>query len=257
MNVGWPNWIGVVADDIERQTSFYRDVLGLRQLSDAEDYAQFDLGWPVMLEVLKRDPRRPQYDAKRFQIGFSTDDVHATFQRLVDRGVEVVTEPEGGPDSDGWWAYFRDVEGNVFEISQRIGRPWSDGSDRALVAAPNWTGIIARDFESTTKWVGETFGFPSLNRSDWWAWFDCGWPDLFEVIKHDRERAQYAQPGWQVAFGVDDIATARKALVGRGATALNEIAGGPELAGYWCDFHDAEGNVFAISQRLGPSWPSA
>ena len=32
----WPNWIGVVAEDLEAQRRFYRDVLGLREL-DAGD----------------------------------------------------------------------------------------------------------------------------------------------------------------------------------------------------------------------------
>jgi len=257
--VGWPNWIGVVAEDLERQRAFYRDVVGFRELGAGDDWVWFDLGWPTLFEVLQLDANRPQYDGRRYQTGFSTGDIDATFERLSERGVEAVTKPDGGPDSGGRWAYFRDVEGNVFEISQRFGPPWpriDSGSSHAIVGAPVWTGIIARDLTKTSTWVEETLGFRPLARSERWAWFDLGWPNLFEIMGHDTAFRPYAQPGWQVAFAVGDIVAARDALMARGARALHAVEGGPESAGYWCHFLDAEENVFAITQRLGPPWPA-
>jgi hypothetical protein len=52
------------------------------------------------------------------------EDINSTRDELIARGVEAVTEIEGGPDSGGYWCYFRDLEGNVFEISQRVGEGW-------------------------------------------------------------------------------------------------------------------------------------
>lgn len=256
--VGWPNWVGVVAEDLERQRVFYRDVLGFREIGAGDDWVWFDLGWPTLFEILKIDRSRPQYDGRRYQVGLATGDMEASFDLLSARGVEVVTKPQGGPDSAGEWAYFRDAEGNLFEISHRFGPPWPrdrGGSGRPVAGAPVWTGIIARDFETTAAWVGKTLGLKPLARSDWWAWFDMGWPNLFEVISRDAHRPQYAEPGWQVAFSVGDIGAARDELIRRGARALHETEGGPESAGYWCHFYDAENNVFAITQRLGPPWP--
>jgi predicted enzyme related to lactoylglutathione lyase len=257
--VGWPNWIGVVAEDLERQRAFYGDVMGFRELDRGEFFVQFDLGWPTMLEVIRLDTTQPQYPNRGFQIGLSTGDIDATYSLLSQRGVEVVTKLLGGTEHGGSWAYFRDVEGNLFEICQTLGPPWvrdTGGPSRAVVGAPVWAGIIARDLAKTAAWVEETFGFRSFVHTDRWAWFDLGWPNLFEVIRHDVHSRQYAQPGWQVAFAAGDIAAAREVLIARGARPLHDTEGGPEYAGYWCHFLDAEDNVFAITQRLGPPWPA-
>ena len=256
--VGWPNWIGVVAEDVEKQRAFYRDVLGFREIDQGEGWVWLDLGWPVLFEILSLDPSLPQYDGRRYQVGLATGEIDRTFENLRARGVEVVTKPQGGEGSASQWAYFRDVEGNMFEISQCDGPSWPGdrgGSSHAVVGPPVWTGIISRDLEKMSSWVRDTLGLRPLQSSDWWSWFDCGWPNLFEVIRRDPRRPQYEQPGWQVAYAVGDIRRAREELIRRGARPLNEVDGGPEFAGYWCDFHDAEGNVFGITQRLGPPWP--
>jgi catechol 2,3-dioxygenase-like lactoylglutathione lyase family enzyme len=113
----WPNWIGVVAHDLEAQRRFYRDVLGLTELAAGEDWVQFDMGWPNLFELISRSDE-PQYDQPRYQSGFAVEDINSTRDELIARGVEAITEIEGGPDSGGYWCYFRDPEGNVFEISQ-------------------------------------------------------------------------------------------------------------------------------------------
>jgi predicted enzyme related to lactoylglutathione lyase len=119
----WPNWIGVVAEDFEAQRRFFGDVLGLRELDAGEDWVQFDMGFPNLFELLHRSDD-PQYDRPRFQVGFAVDDIHDARRRLVERGAEAISEIDGGPESGGYWCYFRDPEGNVFEISQRLGDRW-------------------------------------------------------------------------------------------------------------------------------------
>ena len=115
----WPNWLGIVVEDLEGQRRFYRNVLGLAELDAGEDWVQFDMGGPNLLELLSRDDR-PQYDRLRFQPGFAVGDIHAARARLIEHGAEAITEIEGGPGSGGYWCYFRDPEGNVFELSQRL-----------------------------------------------------------------------------------------------------------------------------------------
>ena len=121
--LGWPNWIGVVVDDLEAQRRFYRETLGLTEVAAGEGWVHFDMGFPNLLELLQRSSE-PQYDRTRYQVGFATDDIEAARANLVARGVEAVTEIEGGPDAQGYWCYFRDAEGNLFELSQRLGRRW-------------------------------------------------------------------------------------------------------------------------------------
>jgi predicted enzyme related to lactoylglutathione lyase len=114
--LGWPVWIGVVVDDLEGQRRFWGDLLGLRETAAEADYVQFELGEGRIFELLQRSDL-PQYDQPRFQVGFAVDDIAQAREELLRRGVEPLTDTI---ESDGSaWAYFRDPEGNVFEITER------------------------------------------------------------------------------------------------------------------------------------------
>ena len=115
-DVGWPTWIGIVCDDLAAQRSFYRDLLGMREAAEGNGWAQFQLGDRV-LELIQRD-NRPQYDRARYQVGFAVGDMENVSRRLVEAGAAQISEVEGGADSSGRWCYFRDPEGNVFELKQ-------------------------------------------------------------------------------------------------------------------------------------------
>lgn len=104
-----------------RPAKFYRDTLGLTELGAGDGWVHFDMGFPNVFELLQRSDD-PEYDHLRFQPGFAVDDIHSVRERLIAQGVEPLTEIDGGPDSQGYWCYFRDPEGNVFEISQRVGQ---------------------------------------------------------------------------------------------------------------------------------------
>jgi catechol 2,3-dioxygenase-like lactoylglutathione lyase family enzyme len=119
LDLGWPRWLGVVADDLEAQRRFYRDVLGLPELEASEDWVEFDMGSGRKLEVLARNPDVAQYAARGYKVGFTVEDIRAAADELVARGVERVSEIEGGPESGQYWCYFRDGEGNLFEIAQK------------------------------------------------------------------------------------------------------------------------------------------
>jgi catechol-2,3-dioxygenase len=114
----WPRWLGVVAEDLQAQRRFYRDVMGLREIEAEDDYVQFDMGDGRLFELLARDPATPEYAERRYQVGFEVDDIEAARARLVGAGLEQISEVGGGPGSVNSWVYFRDPEGNVFEITQ-------------------------------------------------------------------------------------------------------------------------------------------
>jgi predicted enzyme related to lactoylglutathione lyase len=114
--LGWPTWIGVVADDLEGQRRFWGELLGVPEIGAGPDYVEFDAGDGRTLEVLKRS-ESPEYDRPRFQVGFVVEDIDSARAELIRRGVEPITEIVRGDVSA--WAYFRDPEGNVFEITRR------------------------------------------------------------------------------------------------------------------------------------------
>jgi predicted enzyme related to lactoylglutathione lyase len=49
-------------------------------------------------------------------IMFDTDDIQATFQELKAKGVEFTEDPS--KQDWGWWAQFKDPDGNEFGVAQ-------------------------------------------------------------------------------------------------------------------------------------------
>jgi predicted enzyme related to lactoylglutathione lyase len=119
VRLGWPSWIGVVVDDLEAGRRFWGDLLGAPESGAGDDYVEFDLGEGRTFEVLQRS-EAPQYERPRFQVGFTVEDIEAAREDLIRRGVEPITDIVRGEVSA--WAYFRDPEGNVFEITERFSR---------------------------------------------------------------------------------------------------------------------------------------
>jgi predicted enzyme related to lactoylglutathione lyase len=109
----------VVVDDLEEGRRFWGDLLCVAEAGSGPDYVEFDLGDGRTFEVLERS-EAPEYDRPRFQVGFTVEDIEAAREELLRRGVEPITEIVRGEVSA--WAYFRDPEGNVFEITERFSR---------------------------------------------------------------------------------------------------------------------------------------
>ena len=118
MELRWPTWIGVVADDLEKQRRFYRDVVGFAESGHGAGWVHLDVAGGGLFEIIQRDPS-PQYDTPRVQVGFTVADIRAARDELIHRGVEPVSGIEGEySGSTNLWCYFRDSERNVFEITQ-------------------------------------------------------------------------------------------------------------------------------------------
>ncbi|HEY7004212.1 MAG TPA: VOC family protein [Gaiellaceae bacterium] len=115
--LGWPTWIGIVVDDLDGQRRFWGDLLRCPETAVGADYVQFDMGEGRTFELVRRSAL-PQYDRRRFQVGFAVEDIGEAREQLVRTGVDPLTAIEG---DESFWAYFRDPEGNVFEITQRPG----------------------------------------------------------------------------------------------------------------------------------------
>jgi catechol 2,3-dioxygenase-like lactoylglutathione lyase family enzyme len=118
MELRWPTWIGVVVNDLESQRRFYRDTLGFRETGGSEGWVHFEIPGGGLFELIQRD-QPPQYDSPRYQVGFTVEDIRAAREGLVARGIEPLSGIEGEESgSSNMWCYFRDPEGNVFEITQ-------------------------------------------------------------------------------------------------------------------------------------------
>ena len=109
--------IAINVHDLERATTFYRDVLGIRYLFSAPpDLAFFEIGG-VMLML--SPPEKPEFDHPSSLLYFDVDDLRAAHATLKEKGVEFLDEPhrvhkEGAREL--WMSAFRDTEGNTFVL---------------------------------------------------------------------------------------------------------------------------------------------
>jgi catechol 2,3-dioxygenase-like lactoylglutathione lyase family enzyme len=114
----WPCWVGVVVEDLAKQRRFYREVLGFAEADAGPDWVHYELGNGNLLELVQQSAK-PQYDRPRYQVGYAVGDILSAREELIARGVEPISEMEGSQEHGGRWCYFRDPEGNVFEIKER------------------------------------------------------------------------------------------------------------------------------------------
>jgi AcrR family transcriptional regulator len=94
----------------------------LREITAGPGWVQFDFGQSGVLELVQRSDE-PQYDDARYQVGYAVADIESARGTLVSRGVRPVTGIEGDSQAGGRWCYFRDAEGNVFELKERRATP--------------------------------------------------------------------------------------------------------------------------------------
>jgi catechol 2,3-dioxygenase-like lactoylglutathione lyase family enzyme len=106
----------------EASLKFYRDTLGFNYLRDDGFALVFDMNG-VMLRIGKA----PQFNpAQHTVLGWESEEIENTVDRLVKAGVEFARYPNMGQDERGICtfptgdkvAWFKDPDGNVLSISQ-------------------------------------------------------------------------------------------------------------------------------------------
>ena len=110
------------ADDLERATAFYRDVIGLRHIATFEPpgLVFFDLGDGTRLMLEDPAPSAILY--------LEVDEIEAVTARLAAAGVAFEDEPHlinrddaglfGAPGTEEWMVFFRDSEGNLVGLAE-------------------------------------------------------------------------------------------------------------------------------------------
>jgi predicted enzyme related to lactoylglutathione lyase len=119
LNIGQ---ISILAEDLERATAFYRDVLGLPLLFTAPNLAFFDCGGVRLMLGLRETS---QFDHPSSILYFRVADLNAGYQRLVELSVKIVAPPRliaPMPTYDLWMAAFYDSEGNIHQLMSEVPR---------------------------------------------------------------------------------------------------------------------------------------
>jgi methylmalonyl-CoA/ethylmalonyl-CoA epimerase len=113
--------IAINVQDVERATSFYRDVLGLQHLFSAPPGLSFFRCGEVRLMLARPEGVGPT--APSSLLYYAVDDVATAHDALSAAGAEVVSAPHvvhRTPEIELWMALFRDGEGNMFAVMSEV-----------------------------------------------------------------------------------------------------------------------------------------
>lgn len=108
--------VSLWAEDVQKMTDFYQNVLGLPLATIDRGRPHFDFGGGY-LTILPGQPYKAQDSMQsRFPvIAFAVDDLHETIHQLKSHDVEMPWGVE--EDNDSRWIMFYDPGGNLLEIA--------------------------------------------------------------------------------------------------------------------------------------------
>lgn len=105
------------SEDLNNLLPFYRDTLGLQLGMESPGFVLLgDPSGPAVALGTHSEVRGKASDPARHIVGFDSDDIQADCSRLKAGGVEFVEEPAQFPG--GWFATFKDPEGNLIQLLQ-------------------------------------------------------------------------------------------------------------------------------------------
>jgi len=113
----------LLVDDFDRSMAFYRDNLGLTVNSQDGKFADFKLEG-TSLAVFQKSEATAMFPMEHMRkrggivLAFQVPDVGAACEELKSKGVEIFE----GPKTTEWGqtvAYFKDPDGNIWEISKK------------------------------------------------------------------------------------------------------------------------------------------
>jgi len=109
--------IAVNVHDVERATSFYRDVLGLKFLFAAPPgLAFFDCGG---MRLMLTTPESPEHDHRSSVIYYVVPNIAQAYSALMERGVVFEDKPHVVArlkNVEIWMAFLKDPDGNLLAL---------------------------------------------------------------------------------------------------------------------------------------------
>ncbi|MGH9572068.1 MAG: VOC family protein [Candidatus Acidiferrales bacterium] len=111
----------IPAQDVERATAFYKDILGLSLLFTTSGMAFFNCGG-VRLMLSRPEGEDPRTGSILY---FSVPDIVTAHNRLRQGGVRFESEPRKiaeMPTHGLWMAFFRDSEQNLMALMSEVPR---------------------------------------------------------------------------------------------------------------------------------------
>lgn len=114
--------VGIYAGDQDRAKAFWTETIGFELLTDAPMGSEgrwIEVTPPdknVILVLFTPEGARSQIGTFS-NVMFTCDDIKQTHTELSERGVEFTEAPR--EEFWGWWAMFKDPDGNTYGLGQR------------------------------------------------------------------------------------------------------------------------------------------
>jgi lactoylglutathione lyase len=106
--------------NVEKATTFYRDVLGLKVKIEDGAWVELDTGKTVLALHGDDDAAFPAEPKGPTCVVFGVEDIHGTYEHLKKAGVTFDEPPkkvcDAGPGQIGMGADFKDLDGNTLSI---------------------------------------------------------------------------------------------------------------------------------------------
>jgi catechol 2,3-dioxygenase-like lactoylglutathione lyase family enzyme len=112
--------IAINAKDLDRASSFYRDILGMKHLFSIPIASFFDCEGVMLMLML---PSKPEFDHPSSIIYFNVDNIQQATEILLTRGVHFEEQPNFVANMgsyDLWMAFFRDSEDNLLALRSQV-----------------------------------------------------------------------------------------------------------------------------------------
>ncbi len=113
--------ISITTKDLPAAVAFYRDLLGLEFLFEAEPALAFFMCGDVRLMLAV--PETAEFDHPSSTVYFRVADLDAAYEELRSRGVPFDDEPHliaTMPDHELWMAFFRDPDRNLHALMSEV-----------------------------------------------------------------------------------------------------------------------------------------
>lgn len=109
------HWVGTRTGAYRETTSFFREVLGLTPIHDADGFAVLQVPDGATVEVFGPDSEWNRHLVSPVA-GFLVEDLDEALRDLEHAGVEIVLPLSGGEERR--WLHFRAPDGFVYELVQ-------------------------------------------------------------------------------------------------------------------------------------------
>ena len=108
----------LMANDMDRATAFYTDVIGLEVAFRSPNWTELAYGDAVVALHSGGDG-----EFTSTGLGFTVADIEAACQEVTAGGGKVLSGPSERPGEPIMLAQLADTEGNGFDLSQDVGQP--------------------------------------------------------------------------------------------------------------------------------------